>query len=572
MSRYVVSVFTVFCVAFGYVGAECDVLASTESGRICGVKRWAETGTIYDQTKTVYASFRGIPYAKQPLGELRFKELQPAETWDDVFDASVEGPICPQHDILYGRLMKPRNVSEACINANIHVPLYAMPGFKNWRQRPLPIFVFVHGGGFAFGSGDTDLHGPEFMVQRDMIVVTFNYRINVFGYLSLNSSSIPGNNGLRDIITFLRWVKNNAKYFGGDPENITLGGQSAGAANVHLLTLSKAAEGLFKRAILMSGTALPTFYSGSPIYAQFVANSFLTVLGINATDPEEIHDQLVSMPIEQIMQANQIVQDHIGITAFMPVVETAFPGVTTVLDEDPVVLVANGVGKDIPLLVGFTSSESETFRPNFERLDMLARVKGNPLALLPIDLIYKLPLKTALESADRIEKRYLNGQPTMDKYVQLTSDVYFKYPALQLAKLRMSMIDAAPMYLYQFSYEAEFNVIAKSKGIKYSGAGHIEDLTFIFKTNSMQDVKGYLPRSSVDTTMTIWMTMLVQNFINCDKPTCTPLHISAWPPVSSSPTIYYQNIKGPYIKYQKISEELSEVVEFFEGLYNQTRT
>ncbi|XP_045533089.1 juvenile hormone esterase-like [Pieris brassicae] len=566
MSRNVISVITVLCVAFGHVSTrstECDVQTRIESGLICGSRRWAGGSTVY-------ASFRGVPYAKQPLGELRFKELQSAEPWDGYLDTLVEGPICPQHDVLYGRLMQPRNMSEACIHANIHVPIHALPG--SYQQKAnLPIFVFVHGGGLAFGSGDSDLHGPEYLVQREMIVITFNYRLNVFGYLSLNSTSIPGNNGLRDIITLLRWVKANAKCFGGNPEDITLGGQSAGALNVHLLTLSKAAEGLFNKAILMSGTAISSFYTSSPIYAQFVAKLFLTSLGINTTDAEEAHHQLTQLPIEQIMQANKLVQDQIGMTAFFPVVETTLPGVTTIIDDDPAVLLANGVGRDLPLLVGFTSAECETFRTNFDNLDMLARIQENPLMMLPIDLIYKLPPKVSLASAQKLEKRYFNKAPTMDKYVNACSDMFYVYPALQLAKMRMSTVDAAAMFLYQFSYDAVFNVIEKAMGIRFDGAAHIEDLTFIFRTNSLQNWPGFSPPANEDRTISVWMTNFVQNFMNCNEPTCEGYHV--WPSVNQRSSIHYQNIQHPqFYRYEKITQEQLDMMQFFEELYNKTQT
>lgn len=265
----------------------------------------------------------------------------------------------------------------------------------------------------------------------------------------------------------------------------------------------------------MSGTAIPTFYTTSPIYAQFVGQLFLTSLGINTTDPDEAHQRLAQLPIEQIMQVNQILQDQIGVTLFLPVVETSFPGVTTIIDDDPEILLANGTGKDIPLLVGFTNAECEIFRQNFENLDILARIKENPLLILPFDLIYKLPQTEALASAQTLEKRYFGGAPTMDKYLNACTDIYYIYPALKLAKIRMSMKDAAPMFLYQFSYDAVFNVFKKLKGLEFSGASHIEDLTFIFKTNSLQDEQGFYPPAAKDHTMSMWMTTFVQNFINC---------------------------------------------------------
>ncbi|CAG9565786.1 unnamed protein product [Danaus chrysippus] len=225
----------------------CAVRAQLPGGWLCGLRNG-----------TSHASFLGVPYAKQPLGQLRFKELQPLEPWEGLYDATSEGPICPQTDILYGAL-NPGQMDEACIYANIHVPLHALPGnepantetefrtphetgLDEGQNSGLPILVMIHGGGFAFGSGGLGLHGPDYLMPKDVIVITFNYRLNVLGFLSLNTSYVPGNNGLRDMVTLLRWVQDNAYAFGGDPGKVTVVGQSAGATSAHLLTLSTAAR------------------------------------------------------------------------------------------------------------------------------------------------------------------------------------------------------------------------------------------------------------------------------------------------------------------------------------------
>ncbi|XP_050353906.1 juvenile hormone esterase-like [Nymphalis io] len=562
-------------------GSDCEVRARLQSGWVCGVHRVANN-------RTHFASFLGVPYAAQPLGERRFRELEPVKPWDDFFDASNEGPICPQHDVLYGRLLGSANMSEACIYANIHVPMDALPGYKPPRparellppyeaglsekeEDPgLPILVFIHGGGFAFGSGGTGLYGPEYIMHKDVIVITFNYRLNVFGFLSLNSSSIPGNNGLRDIVTLLRWVQANAQSFGGDPNDVTLAGQSAGASCAHLLSMSKAADGLFQRLILMSGTGIPSFFTTSPAYAEVVANLFLSNLGINATDPDDIHRQLIDTPLQDIMEANKQIQDQIGIIAFLPVVESSFSGVTTILDNDPDVLLSKGSGKNIPLIVGFTTKECELFRPNFEKMDILKRIKENPLLLLSPNLIYKVPIKVALDLAQRVDKRYFDGAPTMDKYIKSCSDTYYVYPAMKLAERRVLM-HGAPVFLYQYSYEPDFSVMKESRGLEFKGATHVEDMTFVFRANAMDGVKGFSPPTRKDELMANWMTMFVKNFMYCNDPTCNQRPLSNWPAVEERLPVQYQNIDMPmFFRFTELNDEQQDMVQFFDSLQNRT--
>lgn len=264
----------------------------------------------------------------------------------------------------------------------------------------------------------------------------------------------------------------------------------------------------------MSGIGTRSYFTTSPAYAKFVADLFLSSVGINATDPEDIHQQLIAMPIEKIMEVNKQIQEKFGIVAFLPVVETPVPGFTTILDDDPETLLSKGFGKNIPLLIGFTNAECEIFRPIFEKIDILGSLKENPLLILSLNLIYKLPPKVAVDAAQKVESRYFDEEPTMDKYIQSCSDTYYVYPAIKLTGKR-ALMEGAPVFLYQFSYEADFSVIKESKGLQFKGAGHIEDQTFILRANALEGIKGFSPRTRKDQYMVDQMTTFVKNFICC---------------------------------------------------------
>lgn len=258
----------------------------------------------------------------------------------------------------------------------------------------------------------------------------------------------------------------------------------------------------------MSGTAIPSFYTTSPAYAQFVANIFLTSLGIHSTDPEEIHQELIETPIEKIIEANKFVLDQIGTVNFFPVIESRLPGVTTVLDEDTEVSIAKGRGNDIPLLVGFTTAECEVFRPRFEQLDILTRLK-NPLTVLSPSITFSVPPAVALERAMKVEDRYFDGEPDLDSFIKVCSDTYFVYPALKLAQYRQAT-GGAPVFLYQFGFEADYSVIKEALKLNYTGATHIEDLTNIFFVKSVR-----VAHSTWDDHMKDLMATFVTNFMKC---------------------------------------------------------
>ncbi|KAK0169506.1 hypothetical protein PV327_011530 [Microctonus hyperodae] len=116
--------------------------------------------------------------------------------------------------------------------------------------------VWIHGGGFVMGSGDDDIFGPDYLIENDVVLVTINYRLGILGFLNVEDEEAPGNQGLKDQVEALKWIQQNIAQFGGDPNNVTIFGESAGAASVHYLTLSPLAQGLFHKAIIQSGVAL----------------------------------------------------------------------------------------------------------------------------------------------------------------------------------------------------------------------------------------------------------------------------------------------------------------------------
>ncbi|XP_076066316.1 putative inactive carboxylesterase 4 isoform X3 [Oratosquilla oratoria] len=220
---------------------EGRVVLEIIQGRLSGVREESMKGRPF------YA-FRNIPYAKPPLGPLRFKDPEPAVGWDGIRDASSYPPRCIQQPLV-DCMDSQYFVSgqEDCLYLNVYTPKVSV-------RSQLPVMVFIHGGGFQ--SGETYSYPPHVLLDRDVVLVVLQYRVGPFGFLSTEDSVIPGNFGLKDQTLALRWVQQNIGFFGGDPDRVTIFGQSAGGASVHYQMLIPEAKGLFSRAILQSGSAL----------------------------------------------------------------------------------------------------------------------------------------------------------------------------------------------------------------------------------------------------------------------------------------------------------------------------
>ena len=231
----------------------------TENGMVSGVL--SDTAGV--------EVFKGIPYASAPVGSLRWRPPQPHKNWDGVLKAdhfcdncmqtSLEGQSNPKSVWTKPFLIPNDSLSEDCLYLNIWT------GAKSSSEKR-PVIVWIHGGGFQSGSGSVPLYNGSAMAKKGVVFVTINYRLGLFGFLALPELSresvhnASGNYGLLDQIAALRWVKNNIAAFGGDPNNVTIDGQSAGAFSINYLVASPLSKGLFQRAIAESGASLVSNY------------------------------------------------------------------------------------------------------------------------------------------------------------------------------------------------------------------------------------------------------------------------------------------------------------------------
>jgi para-nitrobenzyl esterase len=303
--------------------------------------------------------YKGIPYAKAPVGDLRFAPPQDAEPWAGVFDCTEYGPIAVQY-ANSSVVTKNHEQSEDCLTLNIWTPCSPDADDK------LPVYVFIHGGGFGFGSGNEIRYDGTSFAKNGVVMVTINYRLSTLGFFSseetYNQYRTTGNWGLLDQIKALEWVRDNIANFGGDPDKVTIGGESAGSVSVSALIASPLAKGLFRSAIMESGSILgiPSLTASRGNLQKSIETSRLFISIFGYSDNEEGLEQLRQVDADMLNYLSPFVLDQsAALQAFF--YTPLFDG--TVLPKDPVAALREGNFNKVNLLAGFNHDEGSLFIP-----------------------------------------------------------------------------------------------------------------------------------------------------------------------------------------------------------------
>jgi para-nitrobenzyl esterase len=442
----------------------------------------APAGTIEGKVKNETLLFAGIPYAQAPLERLRFKAPKPLPPFTETFQALKFSPAAPQ--IPSGGMTDsaPVRWSEDCLYLNISAPI-AVTDPRDLGGRP--VIVWIHGGGYTSGQGAIPWYnGTRFAKNNDILVVSINYRLGALGFADLThlgeEFATSNINGTLDQIAALTWVKQNISAFGGDPERITIAGESAGGFSVATLMACPEAAGLFRQAIPQSGACHHTLPQDA---ARTATDYFLKELG-HATPMA-----LEAASVEDILAAQNATLTHFArgagkINALGTFVSPFYPvhGNTT-LPKSPLEALEAGASAEVAVLTGSNADETTLWSSGDEDLAKLERTVAGYQA----------------ESALAVYRKTRPDADVRDLLVALTSDHMFRIPAIRMAEVRQS---AAPTFLYEFAWRSRaFNGAL--------GATHSLEIPFAFDNLDQAGVDlflgpGPVPQGLADTMHKAW--------------------------------------------------------------------
>nr|ADD97153.1 carboxylesterase [Helicoverpa armigera] len=466
-------------------------------------------------TEDIY-TFYNIPYATAPTGKDKFKAPLPPPVWSETFDAVDEFVICPQAKSPWDMLMpKNRVVKENCLIANVYVP--------NTKEKNLSVLVIVHGGAFLMGSGE-QLKGTKFMNTKDFIIVTFNYRLGIHGFLCLGTEDAPGNAGMKDQVALLRWVQKNIASFGGNPDDVTIDGYSAGSVSVDLLMLSKSAEGLFQRVIPESGGNLAALaIQRDPVE---IAKTHARKLNFtNVDDIYALEDFYRKAPLELLLTPDDLFDRTDSIFKFSPCVERD-TGDGAFLTESPLTILKSGNYRKVPLLYGFANMEG-LLRIGF--FDIWKHKMNEKFSdFLPPDLKFDSDEERE-EVANKIKKFYFGDKPVDNdnilKYVDSFSDVIFAYPMLRAVKLHAEAGNDQ-VYLYEYSFVDEDIPLVPHTNVR--GADHCAQSMALFDGKNLTQSDESQATPEYQNMMKI-IRETWHNFLKTGTPVPEGSWLPAWP-------------------------------------------
>ncbi len=464
-----------------------------------------KNGKLEGEFKDGLYVFKGISYAEQPVGALRWLPPQPLKKWDGIRPAKKYGAISPQNAMPiaapgmpdFGKELQ----DEGCLYLNIWTP-----GLDDAKR---PVIFWIHGGAFIIGAGTEPFLETGTLSKRgNIVLVSINYRMGAFGFMNLkeitgNKISATGNEGLLDQIAALEWVQKNIAAFGGNPDNVTIAGFSAGSMSIGDLLSMPRARGLFHKTVSRSGATNTVAPLKNAVAA---AEQFVKLINVNPKDITALYKLTTQQLLDGQEKLGAFFREAKGaITPFMPVIDG------DVMPDFPIERIKKGSAKNITILTGNTLDElkmSSAMDPNMRNLDeagLLDRLNNMfPAGMAPKMIeVYRAALK----------KRGSSASP-VDILGTVSSDLMFRIPTIRLVETQYNL--GAPAYKYLFTYKSP-----AMGGIL--GAMHGLDNPFLFGTLD-PDFTGNGPEQQ---DMALKMQDSCIAFVHTGDPSCKT--IGKWP-------------------------------------------
>ena len=433
-----------------------QIVANCDVESLSPAIRQTVAGTVRGTCDDGVCRFLGLPYAAPPVGANRFKEPQPVRAWPGVRDATNAGDIAPQKIRDFPQLDVVALVGEGAPDGEDYLTLNV---WTPAAGKHLPVMVFIHGGGFIIGSKDAPVHDGTEFARSGVVSVAINYRMGIEGFLPI--PGIPTNLGLRDMIAALEWVRDNIVEFGGDPANVTVFGESAGAMAIADLIVSPKAEGLFKRAIIQSG-------HGSMVRDQSVAQRLVRKIArVLKVEPTEAGFRTVDFErgwaaVEKLAKPWAIdlrdLAGHepvFGISRFIPVFGD------DILPDHPLEALKKGAGRNIDVLIGTNAEEMNLY---FVPTGVKKKIPG---------FLARWLLGRSHPESKAALKAYglgVKGKKAGVAFTEAMHDLVFRWPARRYAEEHRGITHV---------YEFEWRSPALNNEL---GACHGLEMPFVFKT------------------------------------------------------------------------------------------
>lgn len=514
-----------------------------------------------------FYAFRGIPYAKPPLGDLRFQPPQRLDDWKGVLDSDAKDRMCVQTT---SNLMP--NESEDCLYVHVYTP--KLPTKK--QKVSLPVMYVIHGGAFVLGTPTPAMLGPHYLMDYDIVIVSVGYRLGFLGFLATEDLNCPGNNGFKDQQFGLRWVQENIHKFGGDRRRVTIFGESAGAASVGYQLLGSNAKGLFNGAIMNSGSSLVNWslQRNPKKIAYRFAKHIDPKIDENNTSTSELMKFFRTLKVQTIKTActelfgEGLLSLHYRTLAgflFAGTIEPEHEG--AFLTKAPYQMLLKGDFNVVPTMLGVTSEESLFLGNDLTMEGRMVHYNKNPEHLV-------LP-SMHVTDPDSIKKA---GQTIKDLYepsgsldlsralsIKYFSDTTFDRPVMKQAEMQSKYTD---VFLYMFGYSGEMGKNSLSSHVP--GAEkvvHAEDMMYLFSSVESKDIYSFRSqdRKTMKRMLTLW-----SNFVKYRNPTPKRLEILEnviWPRIRSLDMIPYLHINDTLKVKHNYKKKMMDVYKHLYDTY-----